>query len=248
WTWDHSTNWALGTEGLQENGAENPYMKPADAFLRDYKKVVDYMSDHKLNGLIIWGFLRDKHGGVKSAQELVQYAHERGVRILPGVGTEYYGGYYYEGDNEFSTTAWLSRGPTDLRLMDANGKLLMNAICPSKSANQQWLRKGAEWFFNTIPGLGGVNLENGDFMACQTEDCRRTRSLAGNDANYYWDMMVTQLPIIERGSKIGPQAWFVFATYTGFTQDELWKDTTPEKIHAKIPKFCQQYPPAAICQ
>src|SRR5262249_37880267 len=96
WTWDHSTNWALGTEGLQENGAENPYMKPPEAFLRDYKKVVDYMSDHKLNGLIIWGFLRDKHGGVKSAQELVQYAHERGVRILPGIGSSGFGGFFFE--------------------------------------------------------------------------------------------------------------------------------------------------------
>jgi len=55
-------------------------------------------------------------------------------------------------------------------------------------------------------------------------------------------MMVTQVPIIERCGKISPEAWFVFATYTGFAQNELWKHTPPEKIRTKIPQFCRRYP------
>ena len=61
-------------------------------------------------------------------------------------------------------------------------------------------------------------------------------------------MMVTQVPIIERCGKISPEAWLVFATYTGFAQNELWKHTPAEKIRAKIPQFCRRYPPAAVCQ
>ena len=37
----------VGVAGLQEHGCENPYMKSAETFLKDYKKVVDYMSAHK---------------------------------------------------------------------------------------------------------------------------------------------------------------------------------------------------------
>ena len=248
WTWDHSTNWELGVKGLQEDGCENPYMKSAETFLKDYKKVVDYMSAHKLNGLIIWGFLRDSHGGVKAAQELVDYAHERGVHVLPGIGTSYYGGIYYEGKNKFNVNTWLAENPNDLRLLDNDGKLLSNAICPSKPANQQWLREGAEWLFKTFPNLGGVNLENGDFRACQTEDCQRARERAENDPNFYWDMMATQLPIIEAGSKINAQSWFTYATYTGFSEGELWQNTPKPRVRTRVPRFVEQYPEFAICQ
>ena len=248
WTWDHSTNWELGVAGMQEDGCENPYMKSAEAFLKDYKKVVDYMSAHKLNGLIIWGFLRDSHGGVKAALELVEYAHERGVHVLPGIGTSYYGGFYYEGDNRFNVNTWLAENPTDLRLRDTHGKLLPNGICPSKPANQRWLREGAEWLFKTFPNLGGVNLENGDFMACQTEDCQHARERVENDPNYYWDMMVTQIPIIEVGCEISAQAWFTYATYTGFSPGQLWQSTPKEHVRTCVPRFVQQYPESAVCQ
>ena len=83
WTWDHSTNWYLEQVGLQEIGALNYYSKPADGFLEDYRRLVDFMSLHRIGGVTIYGFLRDNHGGVEAAQELCRYAAERGVRILP---------------------------------------------------------------------------------------------------------------------------------------------------------------------
>lgn len=248
WTWDHRTNWTLGVRGLQEQGAHNPYMKSPQTFVEDYKKVIDFMSNHKLNGLIIWGFLRDIHGGVGAGQELVQYANERGVHILPGVGTEYYGGFYYEGNHQFNVDTWLSNNPTSLRFLNAKGKRLSDGICPSKGTNQQWLREGARWLFSTFPGLGGVNLENGDFMSCQTEDCQGAREQATNDPNYYWDMMKTQVPIIEVARKINPEAWFTYATYTGFTKADIWSRTPQGQLRGEVPRFPGQFPEQAVCQ
>lgn len=248
WTWDHRTNWTLGARGLQEEGAHNPYLKSPETFIEDHKKLIDFMSNHKLNGLIIWGFLRDSHGGISAGRELVRYADERGVRILPGVGSEYYGGFYYEGNHEFNVATWLSNNPRSQRFLNTKGRRLRNGICPSKIANRVWLREGAQWIFSTFPGLGGLNLENGDFMSCQTEDCRGARQLPSNDPNYYWDMMATQVPIIEVASKINPKAWFPYATYTGFTKTGIWARTPKDQVRTQVPRFVNQYPEQAICQ
>ncbi|MBI2785505.1 MAG: hypothetical protein HYX60_04020 [Legionella longbeachae] len=62
WTWDHSTNWYLEQNGLQEIGFSNPYTKPEDGFLNDYFRLIDFMSINRINGLTIYGFLRDSHG------------------------------------------------------------------------------------------------------------------------------------------------------------------------------------------
>jgi hypothetical protein len=51
WTWDHSTNWDLDQIGAQEIGVFCPYGKPPDGFLADYKKMVDFMSRHRIAGV-----------------------------------------------------------------------------------------------------------------------------------------------------------------------------------------------------
>src|SRR3990167_10208365 len=70
WTWDHSTNWYLEQCGMQEIGFANPYSKPMNGFLEDYCRLIDFMSLHRINGITIYGFLRDSHGGIEAAQEL----------------------------------------------------------------------------------------------------------------------------------------------------------------------------------
>lgn len=248
WNWDHSTNWARGVRGEQEDGCFNPYLKPAGAYLNDFRRVADFIAEHKLNGLIVWGFLRDGHGGVAESKKLVEHAAERGVRILPGIGSSFYGGIYYEGNHRFNVNTWLSSNPPQLRFLDGAGKRLHNAICPSQPKNVKWLREGAEWLFSEFPKLGGVNLENGDFFACQCEGCRRMRKKPENDPNFYWDMMVTQLPIIEASRKLLPGAWMTYATYTGFNRDEIWKRTGKSLIRSEVPRFVSQFPEDAICQ
>jgi hypothetical protein len=248
WNWDHSTNWVRGAPGEQEHGCANPYMKPAEAYLKDYRRLSDYMGEHKVNGVNIWGFLRDSHGGAATSQELVEYAAMRGARVLPGIGSSHYGGFYYEGRNRFNVDTWLAQGREGLRFLDPDGNRLKNTICPSQPENQAWLREGARWMFSEFPKLGGANLENGDFMACQCQDCKSNRANPKNDPNFYFDMMATQLPIIETARKLNPDTWMTYATYTGFSPQELWQNTDPSQIRSKVPKFVSSYPEEAICQ
>lgn len=248
WTWDHSTNWSRGVAGEHEHGVQTSYMKVGQNFVKDYARMADFMGEHKLNGVIIWGFLRSSHGGAEAGKESVNYAFDHGVRILPGIGTSHYGGFYYEGAHRFNTRSWLAQNPSELRFLTRDGVRKPDTLCPSKPENQQWLRDGAEWMFSEFPKLGGANLENGDFFACQTDDCIRNRQNPRNDPNYYWDMMVTQLPIIEAARKINPSAWMTYATYTGFNPQEIWQLTDKSLVHSAVPKFISQLPEESICQ
>lgn len=69
--------------------------------MEDYSRLIDFMSLHRISGVTIYGFLRDNHGGIESVQALYRYAAERGVRILPRVGINAYGGIYWEGDHRY---------------------------------------------------------------------------------------------------------------------------------------------------
>ena len=111
WTWDHSTNWYLEQVGIQEIGAMNYYSKPKEGFLEDYYRLINFMSKNRINGVTIYGFLRDSHGGIEAAKELCLYAKERGVKILPGVGINAYGGIYFEGNHRYNLTNWLKEHP-----------------------------------------------------------------------------------------------------------------------------------------
>jgi len=235
WTWDNRMDWGgSGTVVTRMGGGK--FEKEPDAFLVDYKRCVDYMADHKFNGLIIWGFLRDGHGGVEAAQELCRYANHRGVRILPGVGTSGYAGYYYEGKNRFNAGTWLTEHP-ELRSTDRNGKP-RTAPCPSKKANQDWLDRGAEWLFENF-GVGGVNLEMGDFFVCHCDDCKQARAeIPSDEPDYYKDMAISHTVTLETMRRLAPDAWLSYATYTGYTADMV---RTP-------PKFLSMIPNDAICQ
>ncbi len=101
WNWDHSTNWDLEQIGVQEIGVMNPYAKPADGFLADFRRLVDFMSRNRIAAIAIYGFLRESHGGIEAAQELCRYATERGVRILPGVAINAYGGIVWEMEHDY---------------------------------------------------------------------------------------------------------------------------------------------------
>ncbi|NLF69802.1 MAG: discoidin domain-containing protein [Candidatus Anammoximicrobium sp.] len=236
WNWDHRMEW--GGPGRVGNvmGGGGTYRKQPEAFLIDFKNCIDYMADHKFNGLIIWGFLRDTHGGVEASQELCRYAEHRGVRILPGVGTSGYAGYYFEGDHPYNADAWVAAHP-ELRAVDKNGRP-HNAPCPSKKANQDWLDEGARWLFRTFP-IGGVNLEMGDFFVCYCDDCRKARAaIPSDEPDYYKDMAISHMVTLKTMRGLAPEAWLSYATYTGYTAQMM---TAP-------PKFLSLIPEDALCQ
>jgi hypothetical protein len=239
WNWDNRMDWGGAGERVTVMARGDQASKPtksAEAFLVDGRRCLDFMADHKFNGLILWGFLRDSHGGVAASQDLCRYAARRGVRILPGVGTSGYGGYYYQGKHEFNSNTWLAQHP-ELRAIDKQGKPY-NAPCPSKKANQDWLDRGARWLFDTFQ-IGGVNLEMGDFFVCYCDDCRRARAaIDSREPDYYKDMAVSHQVTLRTMRQLAPDAWLSYATYTGYTAAMM----------GKPPKFLGMIPDDAICQ
>lgn len=196
WTWDHSTNWSDKNISIQETGCMNPYLKKPEIFIEDYFLLIDFMKKMDLNGLILWGFLRDSHGGVDYAKKIVEYAHKKGVKILPGIGLGAYGGIYYEGKNPYNLNYHILKNPS-LAAIDKNGNRQSNILCPSKKENIEWYLEGIDWFFDNFK-IDGVNLETGDYGICWCNDCKKRRrkekTFSTKDIKIY-------LPVIEKINK-----------------------------------------------
>jgi len=202
-------------------------MRSENAYLSNYKRLVDFMADHQLNALIVWGFLRDTHGGESAALKLCEYAEARGVRIVPGVGVNSYGGFWYTGDQEFSLDGWLKQHP-ELRAIGKDGEPVYwswpegidpsvhTNACPSKEETREWYLRGIEWLFEEFP-VGGVCLETGDAgTLCHCKDCVREVPDRGKEkGNVSFPDMKRALPgLIERAHSIAPDALIVYATYS----------------------------------
>ena len=236
WNWDHRMDWGGPGRIGSVMGGGGTYRKKPEAFLIDCKNCVDYMADHKFNGLILWGFLRDTHGGVEAAQELCRYAKHRGVRILPGVGTSGYAGYYFEGDHPYNADTWIAAHP-ELRALEKTGKP-RSAPCPSKQANQDWLDEGAQWLFDTFE-IGGVNLEMGDFFVCYCDDCKKARAaIKSDEPDYYKDMAISHMVTLKTMRGLARNAWLSYAPYPGY----------PPAMTANPPEFLSMIPGDALCQ
>ena len=247
WNWSFQTNWAQDlrrvheTKGIDPGGKRQPYLEQPDGYEKHFRRVIDYAADHKLNGLIIYGFINDAHGGVEAAQRLSRYAKRNSVRILPGVGTVIYGGYYHsssDSKNPYSLTTWLANNPDVDRMVGKDGKRIEGAPCPSSPDLRKFLTEGADWFFTTFKDIGGVNLEHGDFFECQCDRCKAERAKPENDSNFLWDMMHTQVPVAQIAHRINPDLWITFSPYWGYNK-EMMSDP---------PKFLKQYPDYAIVQ
>ena len=190
WTWDHSTNWELSQIGQQEIGVFNPYGKPPGGFLRDYRRVVDFCSRNKIAAVVIYGFLRDTHGGVEAARELCKYATERGVRILPGIAIGSYGGVYWEGSSPYNLATWLGANPQHAATLEkgvgfqiADLAFPLNfprsdytlSACPSAPETMEWMEEGVAWLTETFD-IGGINIEAGDYGVCGCARCGTRRN------------------------------------------------------------------------
>lgn len=193
WTWDHSTNWELSQIGQQEIGVFNPYQKPPGGFLADYRRMVDFCSRNRIGGIVIYGFLRDSHGGIEAAQELCRYGNERGVRIIPGIAIGAYGGVYWEGRHKYNLRTWLAANPQhaakmskDIGFQIADLAFPLNfphsdytvTACPSAPETIDWMEEAVSWLAETFE-IGGVNIESGDYGVC---DCERCTARRDNDA------------------------------------------------------------------
>jgi hypothetical protein len=174
WTWDHSTNWMLDDPGMLNFGCANRYLKRPETYVEDYRRLTDLAASLGVKGILIWGFLRDAHGGVESAKRVADYAAQRGVAILPGVGTNHYGGIYYEGDHPYNLETFLKSYP-DARMIDAQGNPGPRSVCPSHPRFAAWIQEATRWLFREFR-IGGANLENGDFLVCCCPRCRKLQA------------------------------------------------------------------------
>jgi hypothetical protein len=230
WTWDHSMDWVPLARGIQEFGCGDPYYKDEDAFVEDYKRLIDFGAEHGYNGVTIYGFLRDSHGGIDAAQEICRYGMEKGLPILPGVGVLTYGGVYWEGDHEFNLSNWLDRNPHlvgELPRVDHPFQWWHRIGCPSKLENQQWMQDAVQWLCETFE-IGGINFETGDYGICVCDDCRKKFSdrpenpkvlQIGENAWSLEDMVELLPPLIEIMLKVNPEMLPVCDAYFDYFLD-----------------------------
>jgi hypothetical protein len=254
WTWDHSTNWELSQIGQQEIGVFNPYQKPPGGFLADYRRMVDFCSRNRIGGIVIYGFLRDSHGGIEAAQELCRYGNERGVRIIPGIAIGAYGGVYWEGRHKYNLRTWLAANPQhaakmskDIGFQIADLAFPLNfphsdytvTACPSAPETIDWMEEAVSWLAETFE-IGGVNIESGDYGVC---DCERCTARRDNDAEArrrgdvfgdYWSHtdMAENFPRLYRAARERrPDAWI----YCEMQWDNLL-DPVAVEAQKKLPR------------
>jgi len=253
WTWDHKTNWMMDDPGMLNFGCKNKYLKQPATFCMDYHRLTDLAAGLGVKGITIWGFLRDSHGGIDYAKQIADYAAAKGVAIQPGVGTNRYGGIYYEGDHKYNIVTFTKQHP-DARATNWEGKPFNWGACPTSPRFVEWLHEGLQWLFREF-NVGGANLENGDFAMCHCPRCKKTRADIDwpNDEPKFW--MYQYLGYYPALSAIKNQLkdkLVVWATYKGFVPG---KTDDPSQSHfygsymgCQRPSVVDKLPPTAICQ
>jgi hypothetical protein len=254
WTWDHSTNWELSQVGQQEIGVFNPYGKPPSGFLADYQRVVDFCSRNRIAAVVIYGFLRDPHGGPEAAQELCRYATERGVRILPGIAIGSYGGVYWEGDSRYNLATWLRDNPQHAASLEKGVGFQIEDLafplnfpksdytlsaCPSAPETMAWMEEGVAWLAETFD-IGGINIEAGDYGVCGCDRCVARRANEAEAARRVDDFgdswshtdMADNFPRLYRTAKgVKPDLWL----YSEIQWDNLL-DPVAHEAQRRLPR------------
>ncbi|MBT3287310.1 MAG: hypothetical protein HN380_08180 [Victivallales bacterium] len=222
WTWDHCTQWTAARAGVHDWGASNEFSGYAGDFLREYSLLLRWCGEHGIDGVVVWGLLRDGHGGVDAARRLCEVADEAGVKLLAGVGLNAYGGVYYEGTSEWSLNNHLAKHP-ELYAVRADGQRHifqapgnapqpMHHACPSRPENMAYCLEGLRWLMETVP-LAGVQIESGDTGVCECPLCRERRQNPASALSWD-DMALLYGPAAEAVWSVRPEATVVLETYS----------------------------------
>lgn len=243
WTWDYSTEWALNLPGAKTMGPDKPdsggpdYSRSivagvgdSEAFLEDYTRILQWSGRHGVDAVVVWGLLRDSHGGLDAVKKLCDIASKQGVRLLCGVGLNAYGGVYYQGNSAYSLDRHLETNP-QLIAVDLTGNRMPHRACPSRAQNQEYVAESLRWLFTNLP-LGGVQMETGDYGVCRCQLCEKRRRYPVS--RFSCEDMALMYPIAAEAIRsISPEAWIVCETYmhpetyTGFKQAPDFGDGKP---------------------
>lgn len=234
WTWDHSTEWALNRPGAHTHGSCNEYGRTTQSFLDDYTALLRWCGRNNVDAVVVWGLLRDSHGGLESAKRLCEVAAKENVRLLCGVGLNAYGGVYYEGASPYNLERHLQANP-ELYAVDAEGNSTNFSIdavgnrvplsntttpgprgfyhaCPSRPENHEFIAESLTWLFRNLE-LGGVQIETGDTGVCQCALCRDRRKHPSD--TFSWEDMALMYPLAANTIRsIASDAWIVCETYS----------------------------------
>jgi len=223
WTWDHCTTWALNRPGGHDMGAANEYGRAPETFLADYTCLLRWCGEHGLDGVVVWGLLRDRHGGVEAAKRLCEVARECGVLLLAGVGLNAYGGVYYEGSSPWSLEQHLKAHPELYGLRSPGGEPMIfdfgtagpkptHHACPSRPENQAFMQDSLRWLFETLD-LGGAQMEAGDTGVCQCALCQERRQHPVS--TFSWEDMALTYPLAADAIRsVRPEALLAVETYS----------------------------------
>lgn len=224
WCWDARMTWDDEPDAIQTRMAASEkkfaYPKRPESFQAGFRRLIDYCAKIGVHGVIVWGFLRDSHGGVAAAADLCKYAADRGVAILPGVGLCSYGGYYYDGDHPFNLDTYLRRYPDRIStaMEERGGRTVTPVLDPSLDANQTWWRDGLDWMLETFQ-IGGIDYEMGDFIVNPSPGAQAARQALGFKADgNLLDVVVATQSLFRYAVKARPDALFINCTYRGFHQ------------------------------
>ena len=241
WNWDHSTNWKLNVNGIQNTGVGNYYTKAPDVFETDFKRMVDFASANGIDGVGVVGLLRESHGGEFAARRLCTYAREKGVRIYLIAGLYSYGGLFYEGNHPLSLENFLAKNPECIGRNIGGDKTIVprtdkhNKIeycgCPSSKTLNNYILDCLDLLFRMVPDLGGIQMEVGDSWLglCHCDKCRERREAMNADkyrspAFYFSDMagIYPQAGEVVRNAK--PDAWVICEMYGHFRNNKTYFD------------------------
>lgn len=245
WCWDTRMTWDDEPEKIQIRMAVSeqhfPYRKKTVSFQVGFRRLIDYCAENGIWGIVIWGFLRDSHGGIAAARDLCLYARDHGIAILPGVGLCAYGGYYYDGDHPFNLNTYLNKYPERMSVGNDEGsaRKVTGALDPSLSENQQWWRDGLEWMVENF-AISGINYEMGDFIVNPSQQACAARAELGftTDDNIL-DIVVATQDLMQHAYTLMPEGNFMNALYRGYHQISGFPEIP--YVDAVHPKTVWQY-------
>ena len=164
WTWD---SWLCDPDS-------------AESYVGEYRKLIDFMAEREYNGLIIWGFLDDRHGGIPAAKEVASYGARKGVRVMPGIGAGGYDGFYITPASPYNLRTFL-KGHPELRAIPRRGSSPSGEfLCLYQDGAIDWLREASAWLAENFE-IGGVNIETNESDGI--DNCPHAAEATGAEPN-----------------------------------------------------------------